>query len=108
MPFFVIKNKIHIYNSIERGNNMYESIDNRVIDVANYMLESKSTMREIAQVFNISKSTIHKDLSQRLKNVDYTLYQDVEKIIEEHKETRHIRGGKSTKLKYLRLKEGRK
>lgn len=86
---------------------MYESIKNRVIEVANYMLKSKLTIREIAKEFNISKSTIHKDLSQRLKYIDYSLYEKVSKIIEQHKETRHIKGGQSTKIKYLKLKEGR-
>ncbi len=107
MPFFVIKIKIHIYNSLERGNNMYESIKNRVIEVAQYMLKSKLTIREIAKKFNISKSTIHKDISERLKYIDYSLYEEVSEIIKEHKETRHIKGGESTKIKYLKLKEGR-
>lgn len=86
---------------------MYESIKKRVIEVSNYMLESKKTIREIAAMFEISKSTIHKDVSQRLKEIDYSLYEKVNKIIEEHKEIRHIRGGESTKIKYLKIKEGR-
>lgn len=86
---------------------MYESIKQRVIEVSNYMLKSKKTIREIANQFGISKSTIHKDISERLKQIDYSLYEQVNKIIEEHKETRHIRGGESTKIKYLKIKEGR-
>ena len=86
---------------------MYESISSRVIAVANYMLESKLTIREIAKKFGISKSTIHKDLSERLMHIDVLLYKEVNKILTEHKEVRHIRGGQSTKIKYLSLKEGR-
>lgn len=86
---------------------MYESIKNRVIEVANYMQKSKKTIREIAKEFHISKSTIHKDLSHRLKFIDSSLYEEVNKIINEHKEIRHIRGGESTRIKYLKQKEGR-
>ncbi len=86
---------------------MYESIQNRVIKVANYMLESKLTIREIAKIFQMSKSTIHKDISERLKFIDYSLYEQVNQIIKEHIETRHIKGGESTKIKYLKLKERR-
>lgn len=86
---------------------MYESIRKRVIELANYMLESKLTIREIAKKFGISKSTVHKDLSERLMYIDTSLYKEINKILTEHKEIRHIRGGQSTKIKYLSLKEGR-
>lgn len=86
---------------------MYESIKDRVISVGNYMLNSKKTIREIADIYGVSKSTIHKDLSERLKNIDNELYSEVSIIIENHIKTRHIKGGKSTKEKYLRLKERR-
>ncbi len=83
---------------------MYESIRNRIIEEAMCMLESKKTIREIAKESSISKSTIHKDLSQRLQEVDENLYEEVKEIIEDHKKVRHIRGGESTKIKYLNMK----
>ena len=86
---------------------MYESIRERVISVGNYMLKSRLTIREIASIYGVSKSTIHKDLSERLKYIDNILYKEVSLIIDDHIKTRHIRGGKSTKEKYLRLKERR-
>lgn len=86
---------------------MYESIKQRVIEVSNYMLESKKTIREIAKHYGISKSTIHKDISERLKQINYSLYEKVNEIVKEHKDIRHIRGGQSTKIKYLKIKEGR-
>lgn len=78
------------------------NIINRVIDEANYMIESKKTIREIAKVYNVSKSTVHKDLQERLLNVDNTLYKKVDEILKEHLKIRHIRGGESTKKKYLK------
>ena len=78
-------------------------ITKRVILEANYMMNTNKTIREIAKVFQVSKSTVHKDLNTRLKNTDYTLYKKVSKILKQHKDTRHIKGGESTKKKYLKL-----
>lgn len=86
---------------------MYESIKDRVIEVANYMLKSKQTIREIAKKFHMSKSTIHKDISYRLRFIDYSLYEEVSKVVKEHKDIRHIRGGESTRIKYLQKRKGR-
>ena len=65
------------------------------------MIETESTVREIASIFKVSKSTVHKDLHERLINIDKNLYFAVDKILKYHTNVRHIRGGESTKKKYL-------
>jgi Stage III sporulation protein D. len=77
-------------------------IKERVLKEANYMLENHETVREIAKRFKISKSTVHKDLHERLKKIDKKLYLKIDKILKYHIKIRHIRGGESTKRKYLR------
>ena len=79
---------------------MNSLISKRVIDEAKYMLETKKTIREIAKVFKVSKSTVHKDLHDRLVEIDYTLYKSIKDILIYHINIRHIRGGESTKKKY--------
>ncbi len=79
---------------------MNREIIERINNEANYMVETKQTMREIAKKFNVSKSTVHKDLSERIKKISIKQYKEIEPIIQEHLETRHIRGGESTKKKY--------
>ena len=76
----------------------------RIINEAEYMLKTKETVREIAKVFNISKSTVHKDLHERLLDINLDLYNRIENILNYHKEIRHIKGGQSTKKKYEKLK----
>lgn len=66
------------------------------------MVESKKTIREIAKIFGVSKSTVHKDLQDRLISVDDTLYKKVNAILKDHINTRHIKGGQSTRKKYLK------
>lgn len=80
-------------------------IKGRVIEEAKYIIETKETVREIAQKFKVSKSTVHKDLSDRLKKIDKNLYNEVNKILKYHIEIRHIRGGESTKNKHLNQKK---
>lgn len=82
---------------------MNKSIVKRVISEANYIIKTQNTVREIAKVFNVSKSTVHKDLHERLLDIDNNLYLEVEKILKYHTDIRHIRGGQSTKEKYLNL-----
>lgn len=74
----------------------------RVIEEAYYIIDSENTIREIANVFNVSKSTVHKDLSERLKDIDINLYNNVSKILKYHTDIRHIRGGESTKKRYIK------
>lgn len=61
-------------------------------------------MREVASVFNVSKSTVHKDLHERLKEINFDLYNKIQKIMKKHIETRHIKGGESTRIKYSKNK----
>ena len=79
-------------------------ISKRVKEEANFILETGYTIREIANEFNVSKSTVHKDLNDRLCKIDFQLYKKVKKILDYHTNIRHIRGGESTRKKYL--KEG--
>lgn len=73
----------------------------RVIDEGNYIVETGMTVREMAKVFHLSKSTIHKDLRERLLEVDVDLYSKVSNILQYHTNIRHIRGGESTRRKFL-------
>lgn len=79
------------------------NISKRVLSEAKCMLETKKTIREIAKQFSVSKSTVHIDLNQRLKNINYNLYKKVKKILIYHLEIRHIKGGESTRKKYENL-----
>ena len=72
----------------------------RIMDEAHYMLDKNSTIRELAKIFNVSKSTVHKDLHERLIDINYNLYIEIDKILKYHTFVRHIRGGESTKKKY--------
>lgn len=85
---------------------MNKLLQSRVIKEAEYILEENKTVRDTAKIFNVSKSTVHKDMQERLKSIDKTLHKKIVKIFKEHTEIRHIRGGESTKQKYLKLKEG--
>ena len=79
---------------------MYNDIEERVKKVATYIIETGSTVRQTAKIFNISKSTIHKDITQRLEEINPSLAIEAKKVLEKNKEDRHIRGGMATKLKY--------
>ena len=79
-------------------------IEERAKILATYIIENKSTVRQAAKKFNISKSTVHKDISQRLEKVNPSLAIEAKKILEFNKAQRHIRGGLATKLKYQILK----
>lgn len=81
---------------------MNKSIETRVLKLGEYIINNKSTIRETAKFFGISKSTVHKDLAQRLKNINFSIYTDVKKILEINKSERHIRGGFATKNKYAK------
>lgn len=80
---------------------MDKNIILRVINEGKYMLETKKTIREIAKEFNVSKSTVHKDLKERLLEIDAEMYNNVSNILKYHLEIRHIRGGNATKYKFL-------
>lgn len=82
---------------------MFENINSRVLEEAKYMIDTKKTVRQLATIFKVSKSTIHKDLHERLLKIDKSLYKQVDDIFKYHINVRHIRGGESTKKKYLKL-----
>ena len=79
-------------------------IDDRATRLGEYIVENKATVSRAAKQFGVSKSTVHKDVSQRLKYIDSGLYKDVKNILAVNKAQRHIRGGLATKKKYESLK----
>lgn len=79
---------------------MQRSIEDRTIDVANYITETKCTVRVAAKHFGVSKSTVHKDVTERLEKINSRLAGEVRKILDENKSERHLRGGMATKKKY--------
>lgn len=66
-----------------------------------YLVENRTTVRATAQQFNISKSTVHKDVTKVLRRVNPALYEQVQRVLEQNKDERHLRGGEATKKKYL-------
>ena len=83
---------------------MKRYIEDRVIEIANYIVDNHATVRQAATKFGISKSTVHKDVSDRLKNLNSCLAKEVRIILDQNKEERHIRGGLATKDKYMKRK----
>ncbi len=81
------------------------SIEQRACNLAHYIVESKDTVRGAARKFGVSKSTVHKDVSERLLKINPGLASEVREILDENKAERHIRGGMATKRKYSHLKE---
>jgi len=79
---------------------MQEYIQNRVLEIGNYIIEHMATVRSTAKKFGISKSTVHKDVTDRLYQLNRSLYADVHKVLEQNKSERHLRGGMATKRKY--------
>jgi putative DeoR family transcriptional regulator, stage III sporulation protein D len=75
-------------------------IQKRVLDLSYYIAERKTTVRQAAKFFGVSKSTVHKDVTERLPNINRVLYREVKKILQINKAERHIRGGEATKKKY--------
>ncbi|HHZ13299.1 MAG: sporulation transcriptional regulator SpoIIID [Caldicoprobacterales bacterium] len=85
---------------------MKDYIQERVIEIAHYIIETGATVRETAKVFKVSKSTVHKDMSERLPRVNPNLWAGVKKVLDKNKAERHIRGGRATKIKYQMENEG--
>ena len=79
---------------------MRTSIEERACELANYIIENNTTVRAAAKRFGISKSTVHKDVTERLEHIDRTLWHKVRKVLELNKAERHIRGGNATRRKY--------
>ena len=79
---------------------MRQSLEERACDLAVYIIENKTTVRAAARVFGVSKSTVHKDLTERLPHVNPGLYRQVRVLLDFNKAERHIRGGLATRRKY--------
>ena len=75
-------------------------VEQRAVELGEYIIQSKATVRKTAKKFGISKSTVHKDVSERLKKVNPQLYRKVKSVLEINKAQRHIRGGMATRRKY--------
>ena len=71
-----------------------------------YLLEKNLTIRQIATIMNVSKSTVHKDLHERLLYIDINLFDKAKNVLKKHVETRHINGGNATRIKYQKIKKG--
>lgn len=84
---------------------MKDYIRKRVLDICNHILESNHTVRQAAAVFGVSKSTVHKDMIERLPNINKRLAIKVRQVLEQNKAERHIRGGEATRKKYKESKE---
>lgn len=78
--------------------------EERAVVLAQYIIENNATVRQAAGKYGISKSTVHKDVTQRLKQVNPGLWEQVESILQKNKQERHIRGGMATKKKYQQIK----
>ena len=84
---------------------MNEIVEKRAIEIADYIIQTGCTVRSAAKKFGISKSTVHKDVHERLIKINPRLYSEVQKVLEVNKAERHIRGGLATQAKYRTKKE---
>lgn len=79
---------------------MQEYIRQRVLEISQYIIETKATVRQTAQIFGVSKSTVHKDVTERLPQLNQQLAQQVRQVLAQNKAERHLRGGEATRRKY--------
>ena len=85
---------------------MREYIEERVLQIGEYIVKSNATVRQAAKEFGVSKSTVHKDVTERLEAVNASLAAEVKKVLDVNKAERHLRGGAATREKYLHQKKG--
>lgn len=85
---------------------MKDYIEERAVEVAQFIIDHNATVRQAAKKFGISKSTVHKDCTDRLQQINPVLAKEVRSVLEVNKQERHIRGGMATKEKYLHKQEG--
>lgn len=78
-------------------------INQRAVALGKFILKTRQTVRQVAGVYGISKSTVHFDVSNRLKKIDFNLYIKVKKILEKNFKEKHLRGGEATRKKYLKI-----
>ena len=83
---------------------MKDYIEERAIEIASYLIETRATVRQAARKFGVSKSTVHKDIAERLPGFNPALAHQAREVLDQNKEERHIRGGLATREKYLRLR----
>ncbi len=79
---------------------MKDYIEERALEIAKYIISSKTTVRDAAKIFGVSKSTVHKDVTERLPRINPSVALQVKEIMDRNKAERHIRGGRATKMKY--------
>jgi putative DeoR family transcriptional regulator (stage III sporulation protein D) len=84
---------------------MKDYIEERVLELANYIVETNSTVRATANKFRVSKSTVHKDVTERLLEINPALAHEVKEVLDNNKAERHLRGGMATRVKYKHLSE---
>ncbi len=84
---------------------MKEDLVERIMNVANHILKTHDTIRKTAKIYGYSKSTIHHDVSIKLKNIDFNLYQRTKQVLDENFAEKHIRGGEATRKRYKELEE---
>lgn len=82
---------------------MKDYMRNRILEIADYIIDTKATVRQAAKVFGVSKSTVHKDMTERLVEINPEKAKLVKEVLEFNKAERHIRGGRATKRKYLNM-----
>lgn len=84
---------------------MYISSKDRCEEMATFLIENRCTVRAVAKIFGISKSTVHKNVTHDLKTINPILYGEVKAVLEKNKQERHLRGGEATKQKFLLKKQ---
>lgn len=84
---------------------MHDYIYQRVLEISDYILKTEATVRQVARNFGVSKSTVHKDVTERLPQINRHLAHQIKKILDKNKAERHLRGGEATRRKYLSLRE---
>ncbi len=84
---------------------MHDYIYQRVLEISDYILKTEATVRQVARNFGVSKSTVHKDVTERLPQINRHLALQIKRILDKNKAERHLRGGEATRRKYLSLRE---
>jgi putative DeoR family transcriptional regulator (stage III sporulation protein D) len=83
------------------GGQVQDYIEQRVLEISNYILETGATVRQVAKIFGVSKSTVHKDVTERLPYINRFIAREIKMILEKNKAERHLRGGEATRQKYM-------
>ena len=84
---------------------MKDYIEERAVEIANYIITNNATVRQTSKKYGISKSTVHKDVSERLEQINPYIFKKVRKVLDKNKAERHIRGGRATKQKFEEMKK---